>query len=665
MTIMSIVLTCGFIEQNILTYRRMKYLYVLTILGFFIFSPAMAGDNALAIRPGLESSGTGYGYFSAELCLKSHSAASVSHLFSIPLFLPSETPSAFNPAEGHENGVFEFMRDHILIIIALLLLVVVFLYTNYRLKKRSNLILLQKNDEILEQKANLEKLVEEFRESQRRKEAILHAIPDLMFVFDKDGNYLSYKVKKPEDLLYSEDVLNKNIRDILPADFAERILEAIRDAAKSRQLQIFEHRMDYQGQIMDIEMRLTLAGKDEFLMMARDITSRKKMEEDLHNARREAEEATRIKSMFLASLSHEIRTPLSSIIGITSVLEETNLDPEQQEYIDIINMSGNNLLNLINNILDFSKIESGQIEIENLKFDFEAILDEVISILKLKARESNNKISKEIDPKIPKKIISDPVRLQQILINLISNANKFTRDGRIQVKAELLERFEDKLRIKVNIIDDGIGVSEEQKTKIFRAFSQADASIARNYGGTGLGLTIAKQFTNLMGGEIGVESEAGKGANFWFTIVTNDEENENSEKSEPSSQIKNDHMKALRILLVEDNLLNQKFAIAILKKYHHRIDIAVNGKEGVERFMENKYDLILMDIQMPVMDGIEATKIIRRYEKKKNLEPTRIVAVTAYAMEGDEERFYKAGIDDYLRKPYRADQLINMIDKES
>lgn len=393
----------------------------------------------------------------------------------------------------------------------------------------------------------------------------------------------------------------------------------------------------------------------------------KKKSELLEEARVEAEKAIASKSMFIASLSHEIRTPLSSIIGISGLLEETELSEEQKEYLNVILISGNNLLSLINNILDFSKIEAGQIELEKVDFSIKQAIEEVMLLLRVKAEDSQNRMVMDYDSGIPETLIGDVVRLKQIIINLVNNALKFTKNGTVEIKAQLFDEDESSLRVKFSIIDDGIGVAIDQRDKLFKSFSQADSSIARKYGGTGLGLAICKHFANMMGGEIGVKSQKGKGSEFWFTVILNkmDDHKELELKSEEKNRNEKEQYtmpeKSLNVLLVEDNLLNQKFAEAILKKNKHKVDIARNGKIGVDLYKQINYDLVLMDIQMPVMDGITATKLIRQSEKEENRDPVKIIAVTAYALEGDEKKFFDAGIDDIIRKPYKAKQLINKL----
>ncbi len=564
-------------------------------------------------------------------------------------------------------------RSRLFMIIAaafLALITIILIIIIYNIKRKANKQIKHQNEKITKQKELIDNTMKDLKESQQRSTDILRTIPGLFFVIDKEGNFFDYHAKDANELLYPpSEFLGKNVKEILPKKVADLIHEYIKKTSETGEVMVFEYSIDIKGETKEYEATFAPAENNQFLIVSRDLTDRKRMEKNIKKTKEEAEKATEMKSMFLANLSHEIRTPLSSIIGIANVLEETNLDEEQKEYVDIINISGNNLLSLVNNILDFSKIEAGNIIIGRVPFNIHETIEEVISLLKLQATDAGNQLLSETADDIPDRVIGDPARLKQILINLVNNAIKFTKNGTITINTQLFDQDKEKLRLKFNIIDTGIGVAREKRDKLFKEFSQADVSIAKKYGGTGLGLAISKHFAAMMEGEMGVESKKGKGSNFWFTVVLyktdlTKEQQETEEAAEkpviPKKEDKKE-IKSLNILLVEDNLLNQKFAEAILKKKNYNVDIAKNGKIGVELFEENKYDIILMDIQMPVMNGIEATKTIRALEKEKNLSPIKILAVTAYAMEGDEERFNEAGIDDYLSKPYKSDQLINKI----
>ncbi len=392
--------------------------------------------------------------------------------------------------------------------------------------------------------------------------------------------------------------------------------------------------------------------------LIKEIAERKKTEIKLIKTKEEAEAATFSKSLFLAKMSHEIRTPMNGIIGTIDILKDTILTGEQKDFLDIIDVSANNLLSIINDILDISKIEAGKVELENKNFNLYIIVDEIIKLLSFKASEKSLIIHKNISQDVPEFVIGDFVRLKQIIINLMNNAIKFTKKGSITLEIEKTKQVNNKIHLLFRIIDTGTGISEEGQKRLFQEFSQADISITRKYGGTGLGLIISKKLSKLMDGEIGVESKIGTGSTFWFTVVleTGSEIKKESEKK-PMKE-KQEISKKLSILVAEDNVINQKVAMINLKQLGHNVEIAVNGKMAVDMYNKNKYDLILMDIQMPVLDGIEATKEIRKIEKENNVsDKIKIVAITANAMKEDKNKCLSAGMDDYITKPFKSEDM--------
>ncbi|MDZ7740895.1 MAG: ATP-binding protein [Bacteroidota bacterium] len=388
------------------------------------------------------------------------------------------------------------------------------------------------------------------------------------------------------------------------------------------------------------------------------------LERDLREAVDKAEAANHIKAMFLANISHEIRTPMNGIIGMYNVLKQTELTDEQREFLDIINISGQNLLTIIDDIIDLSKIESGQLILDSKAFKLNEEILRVVKLLTIKAKGKGIELKTNISDEANSDFIGDAARLRQIITNLTNNAIKYTKEGSVTIKAESVEIDEKYHELKFSIIDTGIGISKEGIQKLFKAFSQLDSSSTRKYGGTGLGLAIAKNLSNLMNGEIGVESEEGRGSVFWFTARLEKKQIDKEVKStEKKSQADKKDQDNLHILLVEDNLLNQKFATATLKKEGHLVDIAENGKIAVDKYKNHNYDLILMDIQMPVMDGMEATREIRDFEKQNDKSKTKIIAITAYVMERDRKMCLNAGMNEYLAKPFKPQELIDLIDK--
>jgi len=375
------------------------------------------------------------------------------------------------------------------------------------------------------------------------------------------------------------------------------------------------------------------------------------LNQQLALSKQKAEKATQTKSMFLANMSHEIRTPMNGVVGMLSLLSNTSLTSEQREYINIVNSSSDSLLTLINSILDYSKIESGKLEIENIHFNVTDVINEVIVIMGAVAEKKSLVLKIKSIFLSQKTVIGDPTRLKQILINLINNAIKFTQKGSIELEVRLIEVNKEQLNFSCKISDSGIGLSNEQLENVFSPFSQADNSTTRKYGGTGLGLTIVKQLCELMDGNIKVKSTLNKGSCFSFNLRYRKPEHDISESAVQNVPIESINLSFKKILLVEDNRINQIVATKILTKLNLSADIAANGIEAIDKLNSAYYDLILMDCQMPEMDGYETTKAIREGKAGKEHQDIIIIAMTANAMKGDKEKCLNAGMNDYLAKP--------------
>ena len=393
----------------------------------------------------------------------------------------------------------------------------------------------------------------------------------------------------------------------------------------------------------------------------RDISERCRYEEELIAARDAATASTRAKADFLANISHEIRTPMHGILGMTDLVLTTDLTTEQREYIKLAHSSAEGLLALINDILDFSKIEAGKLTLDRSAFNLRHNLQEIIKPQLLRAQQRGIELTLAIAPELPQTLIGDPLRVRQLILNLVSIALKFTETGCIAIRIEMLASEANRVLVQCSVRDTGVGVPADKLGSIFDAFTQADTSISREYGGTGLGLSICSQLVHLMRGKIWVESTPGKGSNFVFSIWLDRPEQENTlpthcAVANPVPEDAKAPFKALKILLAEDNPVNQKFALTVLGKAGHHMRLAENGRQAVDLTANETFDVILMDVQMPVMDGFEATREIRKAGTT-----TPIIALSAQTVDGFRSLCLEAGMNDYISKPIRADALLRTL----
>jgi signal transduction histidine kinase/CheY-like chemotaxis protein len=628
----------------------------------------------------------------------------------------------------------------------------------------------------------------ELRETEEQSRTLLAALPDTIYRIDRAGTVLGYQIPRGS-LPSADDEATRNISEVLPREVASEAIECINEAIETGEVVTFEYRTT-RGEsedARDFEARLVKAGEHEVIAIVRDVTALKELQRELDEAHRHALAAAGTKGRFLATMSHQIRTPMNGVIGMTNVMLQTKLSPEQREYTSIIRNSGEALLSILDDVLDYTKIEAGKIELGRAPFQLRTLLEEIVELLSVRAHDKQLEIASLIDARVPDRVLGDRGRLRQVITNLLGNAIRFTPRGHVGLRVTVVGHDRDTAYIRFDVSDTGVGISREQQKNLFQEFGQANASIAREFGGTGLGLVISRQIVELMGGHMMVESAAGEGSTFSFTArfgtaaehttgsfflpralsgarmlalplhaltrevlqhelapfgahievahsrsdaerrlrdqggydllivelpLGSKESDAQSAVREAAQLARNVPVAALcgmghrsvsdaaraagaaltlsrplrrstvyegfgqllgvatrsgtrrknkgdapaaggklraRVLVAEDNLVNQKVAVRSLEMLGCDAEVADNGVLAIEALKQGDFDIVLMDCQMPVLDGFHASARIRELEGTTKHTP--IIAMTANAMQGDRERCLAAGMDDYMPKP--------------
>ena len=517
----------------------------------------------------------------------------------------------------------------------------------------------------------LQQSEEKQRRLYERYRSLIINMPDSFaynkVIYDEAGTPLDYEILEINEAyerifnVSRQEIIGKKYSELYSGEDSELFKQRMAEYGEVASTRLELYRPKYYSKWSERWFAVKIYSPEPgfFVSIITDMTERIRVENELHLAKDTAEAANRAKSEFLANMSHEIRTPINGMVGMIDLTLLKELSQEQRENLEIAKACADSLLKIINDILDFSKIEAGKLVIEKIGFNIRDLLDSTIKAHLPLAIKKKLNLTSDCSSAIPQFLQGDPDRLKQILNNLLNNALKFTEHGGVTLLAEVLALTEETVEVKFSISDSGIGISKQEQSKLFRTFSQVDGSITRKYGGTGLGLVITKQLVQMMGGTITVESQKGKGSTFSFCqkFMLHEELSYPTQDNFSSAHT----MKPLRILIVEDDKVSLMVLDLMLKEKGHFIESATNGSEALVLHAKNQYDVIFMDIQMPIMDGIEATAKIREREGKNRHTP--IIALTAYALVGDREKFLSYGLDEYIPKPIKMGELFQILEE--